>query len=127
MSPYPGCVSSTDEFYMMESGVVVTDTSLEILNTRLYDRVRDFPGNSKIPNFVHLMIANRMAKTGTQWISLFSERNAGTNNVQIMILDYGLYTAGNPLKMATFHLVERIPGLIIKEDMTQTLQNTGSW
>ena len=64
MSSYPGCVSSTDEFYTMDSGLVVADTSLEILNTNLYRRVKDAPGNTKIPNFVHLMIANRMSKTG---------------------------------------------------------------
>lgn len=45
MSSYPGCVSSTDEFYQMDSGVVVADTSLEILNTNLYNRVKDFPAN----------------------------------------------------------------------------------
>lgn len=68
-----------------------------------------------------------MAKTGVQWVSLFSEMNSGTNNAQYMVLDYSIFTPGNPLKSGTFHVVEQIPGLIVKEDMTQHLQNVGFW
>ena len=32
MSSYPGVISSTDDYYVMDSGLVVVDTSLEILN-----------------------------------------------------------------------------------------------
>lgn len=112
---------------MLSSGVTIADTQLEILNTKLYERVSDFPANSKIPNFVHLMAVNRMARTGTNWISLFSERNSGTHNTQYLVLDYGLFQKGAVLPPGTFQVVEIIPGLIIKQDQTQHLLNNGWW
>jgi hypothetical protein len=62
MSSYPGCVSSTDNFFMLDNGLVVMDTTLEILNTKLYDRVAEFPANPHIPAFAHIMMVNRMVK-----------------------------------------------------------------
>lgn len=70
MSSYPGAISSTDDFYLMDSGLTVMDTSIEILNPTLYDRVQDFPAAPHIPSFVHLMAVNRLAKTATHWANL---------------------------------------------------------
>lgn len=64
MSSYPGMISSADDFYVMDSGLVVADTSLQILNPALYDKVQDFPLQAHVPTFMHLMAVNRLAKTG---------------------------------------------------------------
>ena len=37
---YPGCISSPDSFYILQSGLLVTDTSLELLNPGLFDDLR---------------------------------------------------------------------------------------
>jgi hypothetical protein len=113
---------------MLSSGVLVTDTQLEILNTALYDRVPDYPANAKLPSFVHVMVANRIARTGTQWVSLFSERNTGTgSNAQWLIVDYNAFQRGEPLKAGAFYVIESVPGLVVKEDRTQHLLNNGWW
>ena len=70
---YPGCVSSTDDFYMMDNGLAVMDTTLEVLNPKLYSRVMDDPGRPRLPKFLHVMAVNRVAKTGMQWTSMMAE------------------------------------------------------
>lgn len=125
MSSYPGCVSSTDDWYMLSSGLVVADTTLEILNPRLYDRIPEFPTNSHIPNFMHVMICNRMAKTAAQWTVLFSERNSGTNNAQWLVVDYNQFRKGESLPDGTFWVVEQIPSIVHKADMSPWLRTNG--
>lgn len=127
MSSYPGCVSSTDDFYIMSSGLVVMDTSLEILNSEIYDRVTEFPANSHVPNFLHVMVANRMATTANHWTTLFDERNSGTDNAQWLVVDYNRFTAGQPLKDNTLWVLEKVPGIIHKEDMSNHMIGNGYW
>jgi hypothetical protein len=126
-SSYPGCISSTDDFYMLDSGLVVLDTSLEILNADLYDRVAEFPANAHVPDFMHIMTANRMAETATHWGVLLSERNSGTDNAQWMIIDYNRFTPKKPLLDGTFWVVEQVPGMTYKKDMTAWLRDKGYW
>merc|ERR1719213_1497124 len=102
MSSYPGCVSSTDNWYIMDSGLVVTDTSMEILNPTLYNRIMEFPSNSHVPDFMHVMITNRLSQTGAMWVSLFSEKNSGTGNAQWLIFDYNLFTPEKPIPDNSF-------------------------
>lgn len=124
-SSYPGNLWSSDNFYVMNSGLVVVDTSLEILNPKVYDRIPDFPSNPKIPNFLHVMAVNRMAGTGNHWTSLFSERNSGTGNAQWMIVDYNSFEPSAPLKDNTVWLVEQIPGITQKKDISAEIRSKG--
>jgi len=126
-SSYPGCVSSTDDFYLMDSGLAVMDTSLEILNPQIYDRVPEFPGNPHVPNFLHVMVVNRMAKSGGHWVSLFAEQNSGTNNAQWVITDYNVFQAKAPLPPSVLWVLEQVPGLIQYSDMSSALKNRGYW
>jgi hypothetical protein len=124
-SSYPGCLSSTDNFYLLDGGLAIVDTSLEILNPEVYDRVPDFPGNPKIPLFLHVMVCNRMAATANHWTSLFAERNAGTGNAQWIVVDYNQFAPGAPLPDNTVWLVEQIPGMTRKMDISNTLRMKG--
>jgi hypothetical protein len=126
-SSYPGCISSTDDYYLLDSGLVVMDTSLEILNTDIYNRVAEFPTNSHVPNFMHIMTANRMAQTAPHWAVLLSERNSGTNNAQWMIIDYNQFVPKKPLLDNTLWVVEQVPGMTYKKDMTASLRDKGYW
>mmetsp|Transcript_29584 Transcript_29584/g.78289 ORF Transcript_29584/g.78289 Transcript_29584/m.78289 type:complete len:654 (-) Transcript_29584:19-1980(-) len=126
-SSYPGCVSSTDDFYMLNSGLVVMDTSLEILNPRQYWRVAEFPANPHAPNFMHIMATNRMAGTGTQWAALIMSQNSGTGNAQWMVVDYNKFRHKETLPAGTFWVVEQIPALVQKQDMSSWLQEKGYW
>jgi hypothetical protein len=127
MSSYPGCVSSTDNFYMINSGLLVMDTSLEILNPRIYDRLPEFPGNSHYPNFIHVMVCNRLARNSGQWGTYFGERNNGQENAQWMIMNYNAFSPGSPTGDGTFLVIETIPGLTMKADMSEHLRDNNYW
>merc|ERR1719240_2180913 len=120
-----GTLWSSDNFYLLSSGLVVVDTQLEILNPKVYDRIPDFPSNPKIPNFMHVMTCNRMAGTGNHWTSLFAERNSGTGNAQWMVVDYNVFLPNEPLKDNTVWLVEQVPGVTEQQDISGVLRNKG--
>eukprot|EP00747_Dinoflagellata_sp_TGD_P131108 gnl/TRDRNA2_/TRDRNA2_174929_c0_seq7.p1 gnl/TRDRNA2_/TRDRNA2_174929_c0~~gnl/TRDRNA2_/TRDRNA2_174929_c0_seq7.p1 ORF type:complete len:496 (+),score=77.07 gnl/TRDRNA2_/TRDRNA2_174929_c0_seq7:50-1489(+) len=127
MSSYPGCVSSTDNFYIMDSGLTVVDTSLEILNPKLFDLIPEFPNNPHIPTFMHVMSCNRMARTAPQWTTLFAEQNGGTNNAQWMVVDFNRFDRGHPLPDNAFWLLEQVPGLTQMQDLSHELRSHGYW
>jgi hypothetical protein len=126
-SSYPGAISSTDDFYVMSSGLTVLDTSIEILNPFIWDKVQDFALKAYIPNFVHLMAVNRMAKNGPHWTRLMATQNTGTYCSQWMIVDYNRYTAGKPLPDDLFWVLEAVPGLTHSEDLSHVLRDNGYW
>lgn len=126
-SSYPGCISSTDDFYILDSGLVVMDTSLEILNVELYNRVAEFPSNSHVPDFMHIMVANRMASSAPHWAVLYTERNSGIGNAQWMIVDYNRFVPGKPVPDGTLWVIEQVPGRSFKKDVTFMLRDKGYW
>jgi hypothetical protein len=127
MSSYPGAVTSMDDFYVMNSGLTVMETSLELLDLFAWDKITDFPAAPHIPNFVHVMAVNRMAKTGPHWSRLYTRQNTGTYNAQWMVVDYNQFATGNPVADNTLWLVETIPGLVHKEDISGILRRDGYW
>eukprot|EP00435_Cladocopium_sp_Y103_P000576 s1152_g1.t1 len=110
-SSYPGCVSSTDDFYMLDSGLTVMDTTLEVLNPKVYDRISEDPHRPRLPRFLHVMAVNRVAKTGTQWTSMLSSESLGTGNSQWLVVDYNRFTPGQPLQDGTLRVLEQLPGI----------------
>ncbi|CAE7314589.1 PLBD2 [Symbiodinium microadriaticum] len=126
-SSYPGCVSSTDDFYMMDNGLAVMDTTLEVLNPKLYSRVMDDPDRPRLPKFLHVMAVNRVAKTGTQWTSMMAEQNTGTGNSQWIVVDYNRFSPGQPLQRNTLRIVEQVPGMTHQADITTELTSRGYW
>jgi hypothetical protein len=77
-SSYPGSTSSIDDWYTIDSGLIVTETTNNVANVSLYDLVT----SSSVPTFARVQIANRMAATGQQWADIFSRENSGTYNNQ---------------------------------------------
>lgn len=124
-SSYPGCISSTDDYYMLSAGLVVMDTSLEILNERIYDRIPEFPSNAYVPTFLHVMAVNRMAQSGPHWVSLFSEKNAGIGSAQWLIVNYNRFVPETELQSELFFVLEQVPGITRWKDMTHVLRMEG--
>jgi len=126
-SSYPGLISSTDNFYVMDSGLAVMDTSVEILDPTVWDKVEDFPAYPHIPNFVHQMITNRLAKNGAHWTRLLATQNTGTYTSQWMIVDYNRFKANKLVPDDTFWMIETIPGKTHAADMSFHLRDSGYW
>lgn len=126
-SSYPGAVSSTDDFYLTDSGLVAMETSLEVLTPTAYDAVLDFPTKPHLPNFIHVMVTNRLAKNAGHWTNLFASVNTGTYTSQWMVIDYTQFVPGQPVSDNTLWVVEAIPGKVEMKDMSHYLREHKYW
>lgn len=61
-SSYPGCLSSTDDFYLTNHKLLIMETTLEVIDIKLYNSVKS--PEQYIPNFMRVMAATRFSKTG---------------------------------------------------------------
>jgi hypothetical protein len=117
-SSYPGMLSSTDDFYMLSSGLAVAETTIDILEDSLLNKMCSVGG---VSSWVRNLVANRVAKTGEEWVRIYSSHNAGTYNCQWMVVDYNMLKQAKLdkdsddkemiLRPGTFWVVETIPGM----------------
>uniref|UniRef100_A0A915IWP2 Phospholipase B-like n=1 Tax=Romanomermis culicivorax TaxID=13658 RepID=A0A915IWP2_ROMCU len=94
MSSYPGFLWSYDDFYLLESGLSVMETTIGG-DGALWPYVMR---NNTVPTWIRILVSNRLATNGS-----------GYNN-QYMILDYKKFSPGKPLPdTGLLHLVEQVP------------------
>lgn len=121
-SGYPGTLSSTDDFYVTKNGLVVTETTIEVIDINLYSNVKH--SDTYLPNYMRVLSATRFSKSAEEWVNNFSYFNSGTYSSQWMILDYQQFykvknTSNKPEKM--FFVLEQVPDKIINHDLTDKL------
>jgi hypothetical protein len=121
-SSYPAALASVDDFYITNSGLNVIETSLAVVNMSIYDVIT----TKSILSWMRVMVANRMANNGKQWVDVFSKYNSGTYNNQWMVVDYKLFEPNAPLKDNLLWIAEQIPGYIQSADKTDVLR-FGYW
>lgn len=124
-SSYPGVAGSTDDYYLLDSGLVVTETTISMLTDEPYDKLDD--KGTMVPDFMRIMIANRLAKTGKDWVDVMKNSATGTYSSQWMVVDYNLFQPKQPLKNGTLWVIEQTPGINHARDMTSMLQSQGFW
>ena len=73
-SSYPGILLSIDDFYVINSKLVVLETTIGNSNTDLWKYVTAETNLYWVRN----LVANRLANTGADWARLFSMYNSGT-------------------------------------------------
>ncbi|VDN99955.1 unnamed protein product [Rodentolepis nana] len=76
-SSYPSTICSLDDFNVLNTGLVTQETTNTIKNPNLWPFVRHGL-NSSLLEVYRIMIANRLARTPSEWISFFSRANGGT-------------------------------------------------
>ncbi len=92
LSSYPGALTSTDDFYVLNKNIVVLETTLEMLDKTIYQR--NMPdADSHVPNYIRISVANRLANSAKEWSEIFKQNNSGTYNSQWMIIDYGRFNS----------------------------------
>jgi hypothetical protein len=124
-SSYPGVAGSTDDYYIMDTGLAVTETTVSMLTDAPFDNLNDT--KDEIPDYMRIMLSNRLAHTAAEWVDLMKESATGTYNSQWMVVDYNKFKPGEKLQNQTFWVLEQAPGVSIAEDMSQHLQQTGFW
>lgn len=121
-SGYPAALSSVDDYYVLNSGLVVTETTNGVMNASLYAQVLP----NSVLSFIRVLVANKMASNGSEWVSIFSKFNSGTYNNQWIIIDMNKLDKGNELKAGALYILEQIPGYVQSADVTGIL-SYGYW
>lgn len=127
---YPGTLSSTDDFYITNNELAITETTLEILDINAYSHIK--PVNLYFPNYIRVLTASRFAKTGKEWIELFSSYNSGTYSSQWLILDYKVFknilglknnevSINNEKHAGLLYMLEQQPKDMIYHDVSKYL------
>lgn len=120
-SSYPGCVSSTDDYYLMDNGLAITETTLNLPKEQQYSK------NARVPDFMRIMAANRLAKGAYDWGEKMADSATGTYSSQWLIVDYTKFKSGEPLQDGGFVVLEQAPANSHLEDMTNWLNEKGYW
>ena len=112
-SSYPGLIYSGDDFYLISTGLAVTETTIGNSNKDLWKFVKP---KGQILEGVRTMVANRLAQSGKHWSKLFAKRNSGTYNNQWMVLDYNKFEPGKDVAntKGLLWVLEQLPGQLIK-------------
>lgn len=121
-SAYPGTLSSTDDYYITNNKLVVTETTIEVVDINLYASMKT--SDTYLPNFLRVLAATRFAKTAKEWVQHFSKINSGTYSSQWLILDYKEFDKvknTNKIPKNVFYMLEQIPNRIISHDVTKYL------
>ena len=117
-SSYGGTLVSLDDFYLVGGNLAVLQTSNNIFNESLYDKVTPY----SLLTWQRVQVANMLASGGQDWAELFSKEHSGTYNNQYMVLDLRLAQTEKPLAKNTLWVVEEIPGLVESQDLTHVLR-----
>lgn len=124
-SSYPGVMGSTDDFYVIDTGLAVTETTVSMLSDEAFDKLND--DAVTVPDYMRIMMSNRLATTGEEWVNYMKQSATGTYNSQWMVVDYNLFQPGQQLQPGTLWVLEQAPGASHAEDMSTRLQSTGYW
>jgi len=122
MTSYAGNIFSLDDYYSISSGLATLETTLFIYNKALYETNQP---TGVLWESVRVMVANRLATDGKEWVEIFRQHNSGTYNNQWMVIDYNLVRDG--AKAGLLWVLEQIPGSTVSKDMTQHLLNNSYW
>lgn len=83
-SSYPGIMTSTDDWYMLDSGLLVTETTTTAVNARALSQISPLRG---IPSWLRAVVANVAAFDALSWAEAFGSGNSGTYNCGWLVLD----------------------------------------
>ena len=124
MSGYPLLQQySSDDFYVLSSGLVTLETTIDNDNKTL---AREFASEHVVLEWLRNIVANRLASTGPEWAELFSRHASGTYTNQWMVVDTNLFTPGTPPPPNTLTVLEELPGNIRVADKTPELRGEGA-
>ncbi|GLI63793.1 hypothetical protein VaNZ11_006878 [Volvox africanus] len=119
-SSYPGQISSADDWYLLGSGLVVTETSLDTFDHNRFNASYGCTTASLL-SWQRVLAANLLAVDGPGWGELAAAYNGGTYNNQYMIVNLNLFSPGSELQPGLLTVTEIIPGLVVSADATSDL------
>lgn len=125
LSGYPGMpLYSSDDFYVLSSGLVTLETTIDNDNKTLAEQ---FASEHVVLEWLRNVLANRLATDGPSWAAVFSRYASGTYTNQWMVVDSNLFTPGTPPPPHTLTVLEEMPGNIVVTDRTPELTGASPW
>jgi hypothetical protein len=119
-SGMPGSVPSQDDFYMLDNGRLVSETSL--INNNVTNT--EYLHADSLPYWIRITIANLAYDTQQTWTDMFFKYRSGTYNNQWLIVNFDEYNQGKAnLSNLTnvIWIVEEFYGYTSQQDVTQEL------
>ena len=117
---YPAVLFSTDDFYYLDSKLLVMETSIAIYNFELYKEMKP----ESVLTWVRVMLANKLAKSAEDWIEIFKKENSGTYNCQFTILDLNKVDLKQKnIEDKALMIIEQLPGETDTLDVTKNLKD----
>lgn len=117
-SSHPGLGYSMDDFWELDSDLLVLETTLHNWNTTLYEL---YCTPRTILCWLRVQIANRMSSDGRTWCSNFIRENSGTYNNQYFVVDTKKFTPGTKPTSGLLWAIEQLPGEYEMGDRTAEL------
>ena len=122
-SSYPASLSSANEFHVMDSNLTEMGTSIDILNSNLYNSIT----HESILTWIRQIVANRLASSAEEWTKIFQIGNSGTGNEQAIILDMNKIDLKNKkIEDKALMIIEQMPKYTEAVDVTEYLRK-GYW
>ncbi len=74
--------------------MTIIETTIDNYNEDLYHNILPI----SVPEWMRIVVANRLANSGKEWVDKFFVFNDGTYNNQWMITDFKQFTSGSSPK-----------------------------
>jgi hypothetical protein len=100
---------------------------METTNSNFNDTLYDLLSPQTLFTWVRVILANRLATNGEEWINLFKKENSGTYNNQFIVLDLNkIDLQKNDIKDQALMIIEQLPQYTESGDITHYLRK-GYW
>ena len=113
-----GMLLSMDDFWVLNSGLVVIETTVHTWNTTLYDL---YCRPESVLSWIRVNAANQVARDGQEWAKYFNIANSWTYNNQYFVLDTSKFVRGKRLLPGFLVAAEQVPGHYVTGDRTDEL------
>jgi len=123
MSSYPGCVSSTDDYFITGKGFVAMSTSLWLPSSG----PDSMPAvtNEGLPSFLRALMATRIATQPRMWAKIYGLIKGIAGAKQWLIADYSKLKENQPIVNDTLWMVESLPRTQRAGDVSHILNSGG--
>jgi len=123
MTSYPGCISSTDDYFFTDRKMMFVSTSLWLPPDGPHAKPPQTVEG--LPNFLRATIATRVSTHPRVWAKAYAFVAGIAGGKQWLIVDYTKFEQGQPLANDTIWLVDSLPRVQRAGDISHIVQQNG--
>lgn len=122
-SSYPGFSYSFDDWIITSQGLVIFETTANVLNTTLYDNCTP----KSVLAWIRSQVASRISMSASTWHENNGQYNSGTYNNQWVVVDLKWLEGITAYRNHLVWVSEQMPGYILADDMAYDLAYGGHY